>query len=109
MFFAAAVQYRGLRFVGCDPGTGLRRLIVRKHANPARHQESKSVDRVVDPFDIRDNRRPLPSGEVLNSDFEIFPRGARIDSRKLRAQFIVQRNLSCSFSAASIFGITTCS
>src|SRR5438128_9262862 len=59
------------------PGQAFRGLKRREYSDLTGHQKAQRVDRVPDPADIRDDRDPLPLGDMLDPDPEIFPGGAR--------------------------------
>src|SRR5216684_2736740 len=60
-----------------DPGAALRRLEAGEHPHLAGDQKSQRINGVPDPSDIGDDRDPLPLGNVLDPDPEVFPGGAR--------------------------------
>ena len=49
-----------------------------------------------DPGDVGHDGHPFPTGQMLDSEFEVFPFGAEIDSGELRTQFVVKPQLGIS-------------
>src|SRR5438105_4071152 len=56
-----------------NPGAALWRLEAGEHPHLAGDQKAQRVHRVPDPTDIGDDRNPLPLGDVLDPDPEVFP------------------------------------
>src|SRR5437870_973729 len=59
-----------------DPGAALQRLEAGEHSHVAGDQKAQRIHGVPDPADIGDDRDPLPLGDLLDPDPEIFPGGA---------------------------------
>jgi hypothetical protein len=94
---------------GDDPRARLRGLRRRKQPHRAGHKEAKKPHRLLDPFDVRDNRDSLPAGEVFHPNLEVFPHRTRIISGEIRGGFMMETPDSASMtSLVSTPAISTC-